>query len=100
MSENFTRLAKNLSDEAEKAIAFLGYDLQIARKRRDMTQATMAERIGVSVETVKRMEQGDPGVRIGIIANALGVFGMAERLMVIANPSTDSKELKKDVYDI
>jgi DNA-binding XRE family transcriptional regulator len=42
----------------ERAIKKLGADLSLARRRRNMTQAMLAERLGTSVMTVRRMEDG------------------------------------------
>ena len=43
-----------------------------------------AERMYASPDTVQRLERGDPGVRIGIIAAALLVLGMERQLEELA----------------
>ncbi len=40
-----------------------------------MSQAILAERIGASVKTVQRMEQGYEGLALQYLARALHVFG-------------------------
>ncbi|MDR1392604.1 MAG: helix-turn-helix domain-containing protein [Bifidobacteriaceae bacterium] len=46
-----------------------------AQRRRRFTQASIAERMGCLVSTVRRMEQGDGRVSIHFFARALQVFG-------------------------
>ena len=71
------------------ALADLGRDLGLARRRRRMPQREMAERIFVSVETLHRMEKGDPSVGIGVWASALWVFGMSDRIGSLMAPASD-----------
>ncbi|MBQ9241052.1 MAG: helix-turn-helix transcriptional regulator [Duodenibacillus sp.] len=52
----------------------LGSGLCMARKRRRIRQELMAERIGVTRATLKRMEQGLPTVSMGTHAAALFVL--------------------------
>ena len=59
----------------ERAIKKLGADLSLARRRRNMTQAMLAERLGTSVMTVRRMEDGHRGTALQYLARALQVFG-------------------------
>lgn len=71
-----------------RAIEKLGRDLSFARRRRNITQASLAERIDASLATVRRMERGDPRIPLQFIAKALQVFGELERL----NGLLDSRE--------
>ena len=59
----------------ERAIRKLGNDLSLARRRRHISQASLAERMGASLSTIRRMEKGDPRVPIHFFARALHVFG-------------------------
>ena len=72
----------------ERAIRKLGGDISLARRRRHISQASLAERMGASLSTVRRMESGDMRVPIHFIARALHVFGeihMLERLLDTPN---------------
>lgn len=60
-----------------RALRECGSHIQVWRKLRGLTQAQLAERVGVTRRTVSRMERGDGEVRIEIflrIAHALGVL--------------------------
>ena len=50
------------------AIKKLGADLAVARLRRKESLKTWAHSMGVSVPTLQRLQAGDPGVGIGIVA--------------------------------
>ena len=73
-----------------KALRKLGGDIQIARKRRRLTMAIVAERAFISRNTLTRVERGDPAVALGIYTTVLFVMGLAERVGELADPLTDS----------
>jgi len=64
----------------ERAIRKLGDDISLARRRRHISQASLAERMGASLSTVRRMEKGDLRVPIHFFARALHVFGEVQSL--------------------
>lgn len=68
----------------------LGRGLNIARRRRKLTSAMMAERIGVSRQTYRRLEQGDPTVAMGTVLMAFFVLGLEwDSLERSASPQSD-----------
>jgi transcriptional regulator with XRE-family HTH domain len=72
-----------------KALRKLGGDIQIARKRRRLTMAIVAERAFISRNTLTRVERGDPAVALGIYATVRFVLGLAERVGDLADPLAD-----------
>ena len=54
-----------------------------------ISQASLAERMGASLSTVRRMEKGDPRVPIHFIARALHVFGEIEALSRLLDTARD-----------
>lgn len=50
----------------------------------------MAERMLVSVQTLQRLEGGDPTVGIAVLAAALFVLGMTQRLETLVAPESDA----------
>ena len=75
----------------------LGANLAVARKRRKESRRAWAERIGVSVPTLARMEQGDPGVAFGTYATALWLIGRAQAIPDLAAPQSDHGALESEV---
>lgn len=73
----------------ERAIRKLGSDVALARRRRRISQASLAERMGASVSTVRRMEKGDVRVPIHFFARALYVFGEIQALAGLLDTARD-----------
>ena len=82
-----------LADQLRK----LGADIAIARKRRRIALVDMAKRMMVSLETVQRLEKGDPAVGIGIVATALWVLGLHGRIGELITPEKDIVGLQEDL---
>jgi transcriptional regulator with XRE-family HTH domain len=72
-----------------RALLKLGHDLSLARRRRRLTQASMAERIQTSVATLRRLENGDPRIPIGVIAQAFFVLGDLGRISDLLDTARD-----------
>ncbi len=73
----------------ERAIRKLGSDISLARRRRHISQASLAERMGASLSTVRRMEKGDLRVPIHFFARALHVFGEIQSLENLLDTAKD-----------
>ncbi len=80
----------------EKTLKAFGHHLQVARKKRKISVSSMAERMGVSRQTVMRLERGDPAVRIEFVGMALLVLGELHRLEEIMAPTNDEVGLLFD----
>lgn len=81
------------------AIQKLGADLAVARLRRKESLRSWAKRLGVSVSTLQRLEAGDPGVSIGILASALWLINRDGELGQLAAPEHDQGALEMDVRE-
>jgi transcriptional regulator with XRE-family HTH domain len=73
----------------ERALRKLGGDVSLARRRRRISQASLAERIGASVSTIRRMEQGDVRVPIHFFARTLHLFGVIQSLATLLDTAQD-----------
>ena len=81
------------------ALQQLGADLALARLRRKESLKTWAKRIGVSVPTLLRLEAGEPGVSLGVLATALWLVGRDGALATLATPREDRGALELDVRE-
>ena len=79
------------------ALEKLGADLAVARLRRRESLKTWSKRLGVTIPTLLRLEAGDPGVGLGILATALWLIGRDAELADLAAPEHDRGALDKDV---
>ncbi len=84
-----TLSAAGMPENLKKQLKTLGEHIRLARKRRGMTMQDMAERMFITRKTLKRLESGDPGCSLGILASALLVLGLEDDLDLIANPDKD-----------
>ena len=58
------------------ACRVLGREIAIARRARRVSAAELAERVGVSLVTLRRTERGDPTVAIGTVFEAAAMVGL------------------------
>ena len=79
------------------AIEKLGADLAVARLRRKESLKTWAQRMGVSVPTLQRLEAGDPGVGIGIVVTALWLIQRDGAMAQLAAPELDQGAIELDI---
>jgi transcriptional regulator with XRE-family HTH domain len=85
-----SKSAEALPGAVRRSLKALGQDISVARRRRRLSQRLMAEKMLVNVETLQRLEKGDPKVGLGIVASALLVLGMTRRLEQLAAPADDT----------
>ena len=72
------------------ALVRIGEHVRLARRRRGITQADMAARMFVTRKTLSRLERGERGVSLTVLASALWVLGLDRDLLDIASPDRDT----------
>jgi hypothetical protein len=92
-----TRAILRLPPATAGAIEKLGADLAVARLRRKESLRSWAQRLGVTVSTLQRLEAGDPSVGIGIVASALWLIQRDGELRNLAAPEHDKGAIEMDV---
>lgn len=75
-----------VSENLAEILKALGARLREERLRRNETQRVFAGRIGVSIPTLCKMENGDHRVQLGHWAIALEILGHAEELERLLAP--------------
>ena len=73
-----------------QALHKLGLDIHDARRRRGLPAEIVAERAFTSRPTLRRIENGDHTVSIGIYAAVLQALGLLDGLGAIASPGNDA----------
>ncbi len=76
------------SEKTREMLGTIGRNLRIARKRRGKTIAEVAEMVGVSSATIKRLEGGEPSVKFAVYLALAEVFQLAGTIR-FAEPETD-----------
>lgn len=77
-------------------MAALGERLRLARLRRNLTSVLFAERMGVSRDTLYRLEKGDPGIALGTYLRALRVLGLDLDIELIARDDALGRRLQDE----
>lgn len=77
-----------------RALTALGERLRLARKRRKITTVLMAQRVGVSRDTLNRVEKGDPVVSLGTYLRVLRVLGLDADLDLLAADDALGRKLQ------
>ena len=90
----------SLPPRVKRALAKLGGDISLARRKRRITVVMMTERLGVAKSTYLRIEKGDPSVAMGAYAMALFVLGVHEGLGDLADPGQDDQGLLLDAQRV
>ena len=74
----------------ERALRRLGQDISTARRIRRLSQEDLAQRIGTSLSTVRRMEDGYPGTALHTFLRALHVLGRLEDVVRVMATENDA----------
>jgi len=71
------RISVEIGGDALQAIKDLGAAAKLARTAAGEGQAAAAARLGVHVQTIGRIESGEPGVAIGHVLGLLALYGIS-----------------------
>ena len=75
-------------------LSSLGERLRAARLRRKLTQAMLAERVGVTLPTIRKLEAGDPRSSLAPVIRVLQAFGLAQDIDALAAQDVLGRELQ------
>lgn len=91
------RTQPTISLDLQQLAQDLGARLALARGRRKLTTMLFAERMGVSRNTLARLESGDPGVSLGMYLKALRILGLESSLELVAKDDPLGRKLQDQV---
>ncbi|RYF38846.1 MAG: XRE family transcriptional regulator [Comamonadaceae bacterium] len=74
------RISAEIDAAALQTIQAMGAAARQARLRAGEGQASAAARLGVHVQTIGRIEAGEPGVAVGHVLGLLALYGISIRL--------------------
>lgn len=64
------------SKYAQEAVFLIGQQIKLARKNRKWSSANLAERAGITRETLQRIENGDMKPAIGLVFEVATIVGV------------------------
>ena len=77
-----------------RQLSALGERLRAARLRRKLTQAMVAERVGVTLPTIRKLESGDPTSSLATVIRVLQVLGLSQDVDKLAAEDTLGRQLQ------
>ena len=69
----------------------LGFHIKTARTRRRLRQIELARKAGITVQTIRREENGSLGTGIGAYLAALWAMGLDSAIADLASPESDTE---------
>lgn len=77
-------MKRALLPSQQRTLTTLGENIKYARLRRDLSSEQVAERAGISRNTLIKIEKGDEGVAIGYYFRVLAVLGLDKDILLVA----------------
>lgn len=74
------RVSADIDESALEAVRAMGAAARLARLRAGESQGAAAARLGVHVQTIARVESGEPGVAVGHVLGLLALYGVAAKV--------------------
>ena len=87
-------IANNLPRRAAQNLQIVGEQIRLARLRRDLSIAQIAERAMCTELTVMRVEKGTPTVSMGIYLRVLFALGLDESILYLAKDDDMGRTLQ------
>ncbi len=80
--------------QEQRALSQLGERLRLARKRRKLSNAVVAQRAGISRTSLYKVEAGDPGATLGTYLRVLAVLGLEGDIDAVAADDKVGRKLQ------
>lgn len=87
-------MGTKLPRKLEEKMRIVGEQIKLARLRRDLSVAQVAERATCSPLTVARIEKGTPTVAIGIYLRVLYALQLDDDILLIAKDDALGRQLQ------
>jgi transcriptional regulator with XRE-family HTH domain len=82
-------IAKTLPIQAAERTKELGHRVRLARTRRGMSIAEVADKAGINRNTLNALELGKPGIALGTYVTVLWALGLDKTLDAVSHPDAD-----------
>lgn len=79
---------------AQRQVLALGQRLRAARLRRGITQAILAERVGVTIQTLGKLEAGNPSTSVATLLRVLQMLGLGQDIDQLAAQDEQGRALQ------
>jgi transcriptional regulator with XRE-family HTH domain len=83
-------IKNNLPIQAAERTKELGYRVRLARTRRGLSIAEVADMAGINRNTLNALELGRSGIALGAYVTVLWALGLDKTLEAVAHPDADT----------
>jgi transcriptional regulator with XRE-family HTH domain len=80
--------------QEQRLLSQLGERLKLARKRRKLSNAVVAQRAGISRTSLYKVEAGEPGATMGTYLRVMAVLGLEADINVLAADDKVGRKLQ------
>lgn len=80
--------------QEQRLVTQLGVRLKLARLRRKLSSAVVAQRSGISRSSLYKVEAGDPGATMGTYLRVMAVLGLEADINVLAADDKVGRKLQ------
>lgn len=87
-------MKRALLPSQQRTLTTLGENIKYARLRRDLSSEQIAERAGISRNTLIKIEKGDEGVAIGYYFRVLAALGLDKDIFLVAKDDELGRRLQ------
>lgn len=85
---------RSLLPALQRSLVVLGENIRLARLRRKFSATRVAQRAGISRNTLRAIERGEPSVTFGSYASVLLCLGLEKDLRLIAKDDELGRKLQ------
>jgi transcriptional regulator with XRE-family HTH domain len=83
-----------LLPKLERLLGMMGEQIKLARLRRKLSSAQVAERAGIGRSTLVKIEKGHSGASLGHVLNVLNVLGLEKDFLLLAKDDVLGRKLQ------
>ena len=88
------KMKRALLPGQKRILTTLGENIKFARLRRDLSSGQVAERAGISRNTLIKVEKGDEGVAVGYYFRVLAILGLDKDILLVAKDDELGRKLQ------
>jgi transcriptional regulator with XRE-family HTH domain len=93
------RASPHVPSVVSRELRRIGGGIQTARLRRNMSQQELADRLAVSIHTVRAVEAGKAGTSMGTYLHAIWVLDLMGTVEQVADPALDQVGMALEASD-